>query len=144
MTDKTISAEQVAVLAERVDTLINSHSRLEGIILGIGTQQGQLSNTVGVVGEKLAQLDAGQKRLFQLSDEYGAAIDRLTTDVKVHSWTWKLVGIVAMSSLGMVGWAFGELRALQASDNRHDNRLTLLEFIVGGRQQSKPQEVTKP
>lgn len=143
MTDKTISAEQVAVLAERVDSLLNSYARLEGIILGIGTQQGQLSTALGVLGEKLSQLDTGQKRLFQLADEHGAAIDRLTTDVKVHSWTWKLVGIVAMSSLGMVGWAFGELRALQSSDNRHDNRLTLLEFIVGGRQ-SKPQEVTKP
>ncbi|SFF14881.1 hypothetical protein [Paracidovorax wautersii] len=144
MTEKTISPEQLAVLAERVDTLINSYSRLEGIIIGIGTQQGQLSNTVGVVGEKLAQLDAGQKRLFQLSDEFGADLDRVKADIKVHSWTWKLVGIVAMSSLGMVGWAFGELRALQSSDNRHDNRLTLLEFIVGGRQPSKLQEAPKP
>lgn len=144
MTEKTISAEQVAVLAERVDTLLNSQARIEGIILGIGTQQGQLGNTLAIVSEKFSQLDAGQKRLFQLADEHGASIDRLTTDVKVHSWTWKLVGIVAMSSLGMVGWAFGELRALQASDNRHDNRLTLLEFIVGGRQAPKPQEVTKP
>lgn len=138
MTEKTISAEQVAILADRVDTLIANHSKIEGLILGISTQQSTLSGNLAVYQERLAALDVGQKRLFQLSDEHGSVIDHITTDVKVHSWTWKLVGFAAMSSLGLVGWAFGELRALQATDNRHENRLAILEFVVGGRSAPSP------
>lgn len=146
MTEKTISAEQVAILADRVDTLIANYSKMEGLILGISTQQSTLSGNLAVYQERLASLDVGQRRLFQLTDEHGSSIDRITTDVKVHSWTWKLVGVAAMSSLGLVGWAFGELRALQATDNRHENRLAILEFVVGGRSAPAPKqpEGTKP
>lgn len=144
MTEKTISAEQVAILADRVDTLISNHSKIEGLILGISSQQSTLSGHLAVYQERLAAHDVGQKRLFQLSDEQGSALDHIKTDVKVHSWTWKLVGVMAISSLGLVGWAFGELRALQATDNRHENRLAILEFVVGGRSAPKPPEGTKP
>ncbi|MCE1193323.1 MAG: hypothetical protein LWW96_14345 [Acidovorax sp.] len=144
MTEKTISAEQVAILADRVDTLIANHSKIEGLILGISTQQSTLSGNLAVYQERLAALDVGQKRLFQLSDEHGSSIDLITTDVRVHSWTWKLVGIAAMSSLGLVGWAFGELRALQAADNRHENRLAILEFVVGGRSAPTPKQPEGP
>lgn len=144
MTDKTISAEQVAILAERVDSLLLNHAKIEGLILGISNQQAALSGSVAVFQERLIAHDANQRRLFQLADEHGNDIERLKAEIKVHSWMWKLVGTVAVASLSLVGWVFGELRTLGAHDNRHDNRLSILEFIVGGRSQPKPQEESKP
>lgn len=144
MSEKLISAEQVAILAERVDSLLNHSSKIEGLILGISTQQTALSSNLAVQQEKLANFDAGQRRLFELADDHGRRLDRVVSDVKVHSWTWKVVGIAAMSSLGLVSWAFSELRALQANDNRHENRISILEFVVGGRTPPKPTEGTKP
>ncbi|GKS96942.1 hypothetical protein [Acidovorax sp. SUPP2825] len=144
MTEKTISAEQVAILAERVDTLLNNHSKIEGLILGISAQQTALAGSVAVFQERLSNMESGQRRLFDLADDHGKELERVISDVKVHSWTWKLVGVAALSSLGLVGWAFSELRALQTSDNRHDNRLAILEFVVGGRNPPKPSEGSKP
>ncbi len=138
MTDKTISTEQVVILAERVDTMLLNYSRMEGLILGISTQQNQLNGAVAVLQERLVAHDEKQRRLFQISDEYGQSIERLSSDIKVHSWTWKLVGTVALASLGLVGWAYGELRALYSQDNRHENRIAILEFLVGGRSPQLP------
>lgn len=145
-TEKTISTEQVAILAERVDMLLLNHSKIEGLILGISTQQHALSGQSAVLQEKLASFDTNQGRLFELSDQHGDAIKQLSSDNKVHAWTWKLVGSVAMSSLALVGWAYTELRSLQSQDNRHENRIAILEFIVGGRSPQLPRtpEVPKP
>ncbi|MCS4509143.1 hypothetical protein [Xylophilus ampelinus] len=138
MTDKTISAEQVAILAERVDTMLINQAKVEGLIMGISGQQNQVSGTVAVLQERLLAYDEKQRRLFQMSDEHGAGIDRLNAELKVHSWTWKLVGTVALASLGLVGWAYGELRGLYSQDNRHENRIAILEFLVGGRSPQLP------
>ncbi|RYH19380.1 MAG: hypothetical protein EON54_27140 [Alcaligenaceae bacterium] len=144
MTDKTISAEQVAILAERVDSLLLNHAKIEGLIMGISNQQSALSGSVAVFQERLIAHDANQRRLFQLSDEHGNDIEKLKAEIKVHAWTWKLVGTVAVASLSLVGWVFGELRTLNSQDNRHENRISILEFIVGGRNQPKPMEGQKP
>ena len=144
MSEKLISAEQVAILAERVDSLLNHSSRIEGLILGISTQQTALSSNLAVQQERLANFEEAQRRLFQLADDHGRQLDRVISDVKVHSWTWKLVGVAALSSLGLVSWAFTELRALQSTDNRHENRLAILEFVVGGRNPPKLLEGAKP
>lgn len=141
--ERTITVEQVAVLADRVDALLTNHSKIEGLILAMSTQQNALNSNLAVYQERLASIDVNKKRLFQLADEHGIVLDHLSAEVKVHSWTWKLVGIVALSSLGLVGWAFGELRLLQTTDNRHENRLTILEFVVGGRATPKPVEDKK-
>lgn len=137
-TEKTISAEQVAILAERVDTLLFNYSELRGLLLGISQQQSTVSSQSAVLQERLVSFDANQRRLFQLSDEHADSIKQISSELKVHSWTWKLVGSVAVSSLGLVGWAYAELRSLQAQDNRHDNRISILEFIAGGRVQQPP------
>lgn len=143
-TEKTISAEQVAILAERVDNLLLSYAKLEGLLLGIGQQQTAVSSQYAVLQERLTTFDSNQKRLFTLADETEDKLSQLSAELKIHSWTWKLVGTVAMSSLGLVGWAYTELRGLQSQDNRHENRIAILEFIVGGRQAPKPQEGTNP
>lgn len=141
MTEKTISAEQVAILAERVDNLLLSYSKLEGLLLGIGQQQTAVSAQYAVLQERLATFDANQKRLFTLADETEDKLGQISGELKVHSWTWKLVGTVAMSSLGLVGWAYTELRSLQSQDNRHENRIAILEFIVGGRTPQPPKSL---
>ncbi|MES2925727.1 MAG: hypothetical protein V4843_02870 [Pseudomonadota bacterium] len=138
MTEKTISAEQVAILAERVDTLLLNYSELKGLLLAISQQQSTVSSQSAVLQERLVSFDANQRRLFQLSDEHAHSIKQISSELKVHSWTWKLVGSVAVSSLGLVGWAYTELRSLQGQDNRHENRLSILEFIVGGRASPAP------
>lgn len=144
MTEKTISAEQVAILADRVDTLLINLSKMEGLIQGMSAQQNTLSNSSAILQERLVSFDSNQRRLFQLADEHADSIKQISSELKVHSWTWKLVGTVAMSSLGLVGWAYTELRGLQSQDNRHENRLSILEFIVGGRSQPQPPKGNNP
>lgn len=144
MTEKTISAEQVAILADRVDTLLINLSKMEGLIQGMSAQQNTLSNSSAILQERLVSFDSNQRRLFQLSDEHADSIKQISSELKVHSWTWKLVGTVAVSSLGLVGWAYTELRGLQGQDNRHENRLSIIEFIVGGRSQPQPPKGANP
>lgn len=126
VTDKAVSGEQVAILTERVDTLITQYSEFRGMVLAIATSQ-------AVHVEKIGANDAALNRAFAALDDHDRRIDVVAADVKVHSWTWKLVGSFCLVAVGLTGWALGELRALQRVDSEHEKRITLQEFIVGGR-----------
>lgn len=123
-----ISNEQVAVLAERVETLIQSHSRLEGILMGISTTQ-------AVHTQRLGEGDRSIQTVFTKLDTLRIDHDKIAKDVNTHSFTWKLVGSFAMVSLGLVGYAFGELRDLQRAGSEREKRIAVLEYVVGTRPQ---------
>ena len=131
---RTISAEQVAILAERVDTLINNYSKVEGILTGISMTQSATSAQLGVLQERIAQADINHRRAISITDEQGERLEGVAQAVNVHAWTWKLFGACVMVSLGLVAWAFKEVQTLAAVVNRQDNKLTILEYIVNGRQ----------
>lgn len=128
---KTVSAEQVAVLAERVDTMLNGYSELRGILLGIATTQ-------AVQVEKLSASDATAKRIFDVLERHDGQLVTLGRDVNVHSWTWKLIGASSAVVVMATTWALSELRAIQHDANERDKRLTVIEFIVGGRSPYAP------
>ena len=147
MTEKTISAEQVAILAERVDQQNLNHAKLEGMLVGIATSQNEVAKQMAVFGEQMRRFEENKARLFNLADEHHKRLDRIERDVHVHSWTWKLLGSLATVALCVGGWTFNQIQGLHDSDNHRDKRLTLLEFIVGGRdyppQQSQNIELPK-
>lgn len=142
MTDKTISAEQVAILAERVDQQNINHAKLEGLLIGISTSQAEVTRQMAVFGEQMRRFDENKARLFALSDKHQEQIDSIQSDVRIHSWTWKLVGSLASVAMGLGVYVFTQFDALKTTDNSHGNRLTMLEFIVGGRNPSPPQQTT--
>lgn len=142
MTDKTISAEQVAILAERVDQQNINHAKLEGMLIGISTGQVNIDRQIAVFSEQMKRFDENKSRLFNLADEQHKRLATLERDVHVHSWTWKLVGSLASVAMGLGVYVFTQFDALKTTDNSHGNRLTMLEFIIGGRNPPAPQQTT--
>lgn len=147
MTDKTISAEQVAILAERVDVANQNHAELRGLIVGIANSQGTMATQIAVMSEKLVQQGTNERRLFELSDEHSRRLDSHSGAIRVHTWTWRLVGGLSTLAFALGAYVFTQFDALKTTDSSHNNRLTLLEFIVGGRanyQQQQQQNIEAP
>lgn len=144
MTDKTISAEQVAILAERVDMQNINHAKLEGLLIGISTAQGDIRSQIAVFSEQMKRFDENKSRLFNLADEHHRRLDKVESDVRVHSWTWKMVGSLASVAMGLGVYVFAQFDALKTTDNSHGNRLTMLEFIIGGRTNTPQQKSEMP
>jgi hypothetical protein len=124
---RTISAEQVAILADRVDTLINNYSRIEGLIMASAAQQQATAQQVAVFQERLAQLGESLRRTNDTSDQTEERLEDglrrvevLQQSVTVHAWAWKLFGTVAVLSLGLVTWTFKQLQDNSRDLLRHE------------------------
>lgn len=134
---RTISADQVAILADRVDTLIGNYSKIEGLILAMATQQNMTAQQLAVFQERLAQNGENQVRAGALAKDHGILLDEhldrietLAKQVVVHSWSWKLFGAVAVLSLSLVGWTFSELQRLNTTISQQRTEIKMLDFMV--------------
>lgn len=143
-----ISAEQVAILADRVDTLIGNYNKLEGLLLGMANQQSQSAQQLAVFQERLGQATDGQMRANVLAkghstrlDEQLKRIDEIAQKVTVHAWSWKLFGTVAVLSLSLVGWTFSELQRLNTTISEQKQEVKMLNFMISKR--NEPQEQPK-
>jgi len=138
----SITPEQVAILAERVDQQNANHAELKGILIGISTTQGNMATQLAVMATELKRTEEGKSRLFEITSAQDKRLDGIEGDVRVHSWTWKLVGSLAGVALTVAGYAINEFRAINEAGNNREKRLSLLEFIVGGRS-AYPQSQTQ-
>ena len=127
----SISPAQVAVLAERVDTMINAVSKMEGALTQIGAAVGQMA----VFQEKLAAADGKFARLFELSDSSQLRIASLEGEVRSGNRIARLGLFGAPFVIAALVWGHAELLALRTQDSQQAARLTLLEFVNGA---SKP------
>lgn len=136
-------AEQVAVLAERVEVQNQNNAELKGMLMAVVTGQNELSKQIAVQAKEQEQRHNNEIRLFQLADAHGKKLDDHTGTLRLHGWTWKLVGSAAMLAISLGGYVFSQFESLKATDSAYNNRLTLLEFIVGGRQSTPPAQPTE-
>lgn len=134
---RTISAEQVAILADRVDTLINNYSRIEGMLLSSATQQSALTQQLAVFQERLAQMGENLRRTNDISDQSEERLETLarrhetlSEKVTVHSWAWKLFGTVAVLSLGLVSWAFNMIQENNQAINEQKSMSRMHEYQI--------------
>lgn len=142
MTEKTISTEQVAILAERVDMQNLNHAKMEGLLIGISTSQGEIRSQLAVIGEQMKRFDENNSRLFGLAESHQRRLENIERDVHVHAWTWKLVGSLASLAMGLCVYVFAQFDESKTTDNSHGNRLTMLEFMIGGRNPPPQQQTT--
>lgn len=133
----TISPAQVAVLAERVDTMINAVARLEGALNTIGNAVAQMA----VFQEKLAAADGKFSRLFELADGSQARLANLEGEVRSANKIARLGLWIAPFVIAAVVWGHAELLALRTQDAHTAARLTLLEFINGATKPGAPQSM---
>jgi hypothetical protein len=133
-----ISPEQLAVLVERVKTQSDNHAELKGLILGLGASQQTLVTSVAVFTERLERTEDGKKRLFEKVEAQDKRMDDMEKTVTVHAWTWKLIASLASLALALGGWTFNEFKAIHDGAASREKRLSLLEFIVGGRSYQQP------
>ncbi len=133
MNEKTISAEQVAILAERVDVMNLNHAEMKGMLVGMNSMMQTQAQAMAVMTEQMTRSGNENKRLFDRMDKSEEAIDRMNNTLSVHSWTWKLVGSVAVVGLSLGGWMFNQMQSINMAAHGQEKRLTLIEFIVGGR-----------
>lgn len=130
---KTISAEQVAILAERVDVMNLNHAEMKGMLVGMNTMMQTQASAMAVMTDQMQRTGNDNKRLFDRMDKNEEQIDSVRNVLSVHSWTWKLVGSVAFIGLSLGGWMFNQMQELDKQAHGREKRLTLLEFIVGSR-----------
>lgn len=133
MTERYISSEQVAVLAERVEQQIQQQAETRDILAGLAKSINDTAQSVAVMNSQNQAVTDALARLSRMDGEHYARIGELEGQVRVHSWTWKLFGTVSVLALGLVGWTFNQIQSLTIDGHGRDKRLTILEFIVGGR-----------
>lgn len=133
MTDKMISSEQVAVLAERVDTLLLRDTRTEGLILGISASLTSINERMAVLGERHTEATEKHNRIFSALKHQDDELEVLKSDMKVNAWAWKLVGsavTVCVAAAGF-GWTFMGGLAKELGD--HEKRISIIEFVTSNR-----------
>lgn len=133
MTERYISSEQVAVLAERVEQQIQQQAETRDILASLAKSINDTAQSVAVMNSQNQAVTDALARLSRMDGEHYARIGELEGQVRVHSWTWKLFGTVSVLALGLVGWTFNQIQSLTIDGHGRDKRLTILEFIVGGR-----------
>jgi hypothetical protein len=116
------SAAQVAQMLERLNNLADDVKEIKATQAEANRM---LSAMVGVQRD-VAHLDEKVRRLFELADERApqiAAIDgRLRSLERWH----KVMGAIAIASLGAVGWGVQRIEYLY----KMDNRISMLELEV--------------
>lgn len=124
---RTISAEQVAILADRVDTLLNNYSELRGLILASSQQQSAAAQQLAVFQERMLSMGESLRRMNDTCDQTEERLEqemrraeKLQRDLSVHAWAWRLFGTVAVLSLGLVSWTFAQLQDHTKDLVRHD------------------------
>ncbi len=102
-------------IAKKMDTLIE---------LNLGQKlQAQL---IGQISEKLKDHDT-------LFGELNKRLVNAEASIKVHAWTWKIVGAVLLVSIGGIGWMLDQMKDFYQEFGHVQDKVSTLEFLVQGR-----------
>lgn len=119
---------QAAQMMERLNNLGADIQELKAMLVSVISMQ-----------RDMAHMDEKVRRLFALADANGpevAKIDkRLTSLERWH----KVVGALAIASIGLVGWGINRIEYLY----KMDTRISVLELIVNGQSIERTMEAPK-
>lgn len=119
---------QAAQMMERLNNLGADIQELKVMLVSVISMQ-----------RDMAHMDEKVRRLFVLADANGpevAKIDkRLTSLERWH----KVVGALAIASIGLVGWGINRIEYLY----KMDTRISVLELIVNGQSIERTMEAPK-
>lgn len=108
-----VNPQQVAVLVDRVETLLTDSKEMRS----------QLEN----IRISLARIENLPLQLAGLT----ATVNAQAKTLETHSLILKLCGVVLLSCVGLIGWGWREGKALYATDTAADRRLLLIEYKLG-------------
>ena len=117
----------VAVLIERLDTVMRQQSELKGMLTAQSAQ-------LGAIPVMQAQLtEHGQKfdRAFNAIRENGERISAVDRTTMLHAWIWKASGAVLFTCVGLIGWGWSQIQKYDAADNALDRRTLIIETKLG-------------
>lgn len=130
------SEGQLAVLAERVDTLIQLHSETKAALVTLSGVLAQFP----VLQERIQIIDGKADRLFAITDRSTERLSALESDVRQHAGWWRWAKWCAPFCVAFCVWGYKEMRVFQETDNSLSGRLTLMEFVLN----SKPSAPIMP
>lgn len=105
-----VNPQQVAVLVDRVETLITDSKEMRNSLENIRISLAKIEQVPAEVALLRAQVEAQAK-----------VIDR-------HSFIIKLCGTVLLTCVGLIGWGWREGKALYAADVAADRRFLMIEY----------------
>lgn len=123
------SEAQMAVLAERMDTMISQHIETRAAIVTLSQATAQFP----VLQERLVMIDSKADRLFVIADRSTERLAAIESDVRQHASWWRWVKWSAPFLIAFMGWGFNQMREFQNIDNAMGGRLTLIEFVMNSR-----------
>ena len=132
-----ISAAQVAVLATKVETVIENFAEIRGMLAGMSQQYNGLSNVVVQLQEKVMQMERDINDGRTSAFHQGKAIALIKDEVTKHSTIWKLCGGAVGVVLAVAAWNYNMLGSLKDEDHRHERRIIMLELRADRNSQSK-------
>lgn len=125
-----ISAAQVAVLASKVDNMLENFAELKGMLVGMSQQYNGLNGIVIQMAEKVAQLERDNTASKDTAYHQGKAMGNMKDELTKHSTIWKLCGSAVGIVIAVAAWNFNTLRSLEQEDQRHERRIIVLEMRV--------------
>lgn len=108
-----VNAQQVAVLVDRVETLVTDSKEMRSQLENIRISLAKIETVPAEVAALRAQVET-----------QGKIIDR-------HNFIIKLCGTVLIACVGLIGWGWREGKSLYAADAAADRRLMQIEFKLG-------------
>lgn len=108
-----VSPETVAVLVDRVDTLVNDSKAMRSQLEDIRVSFAKLESMPREIADLKAKNESQARTIEQ------------------HKLIFKLMGAVLLACVGLIGWGWREGKSLYATDVAADRRLLLLEYKLG-------------
>jgi hypothetical protein len=127
---------QITGLDKKVDQRHGDNSRaLEDIgkkmdmLIELNLGQKLQAQLIGQIGEKLKEHDESFKEFYRRLGE-------VESTTKTQGWTWKLVGVVLLASIGSIGWMLAQMKEFYQYESKVgqlEDKIGTLEFLVQGR-----------
>lgn len=112
----------VQVLTERVSNAIDDMKEMKGQLTSVSQSIVMMAS----LQERVNTLDSKTNRLFDVSDATKSEVDRLSSQMHVHSRMWKIVGTGLLGCLGLIGWAGSQYQTFREMATR----IAVLEHTV--------------
>lgn len=104
----------VQVLTERVSNAIDDLKEMKGQLTSVSQSIVMMAS----LQERVNTLDSKTNRLFDVSDATKSEVDRLSSQMHVHSRMWKIVGTGLLGCLGLIGWAGSQYQTFREMATR--------------------------
>lgn len=117
----------IATLIERLDNVIQTQSKLEGMLLA----QAQQLGAIPVMQVEIREFADKFNRVFNSLRETRSVADGAENRSKFNGTVLKVAGTLLLASFGVIGWSQNQLEEAKERDAAMDRRVLLTEYKLG-------------